>query len=245
MTATIFERNAAGTVSFGDGASIQVPRDVSALSVLGHAYNEAFNGDVFAEDHWVYRDGKKQRKWFTSTHDIKSLWPPHLDELARIEALYQRYLAKQQNVWKDRVEAAVERYLDMGIKHADLVVDGEFFYSYEFEKSKNRECRFVFSSCMPFDKPKKHEHKEIATEFRAIDRYHTLVCWRLGTVRAYLDAALKKKIGRPERPETVFCVEVNGRSYFYRSADNGYGYYGLEKISWPADDVVVIEHTGA
>ncbi len=246
-TTTVFSRDVAGKVSFGDGTTVLVPVDASALGVLSH--NEFANGDVFADDHWVYRDGKRHHKWFTSTSEIKRLWPPHLKELSRIESLYQRCGKRMHDVWKCSVETAIGFYLDQGIQHADLLEDGEFLFRFAFDRNDYQRA-MVYKSEFSYSITSRdvgengHVNVEAAKRFRVIERYYMSVCYRLARVKYYLDAALKQKIGRPERDGTVFRVDVNGRSYFYRSVDNGYGYYDLQKVAWPGEDMVTVTHGG-
>lgn len=91
------KRNRKGEVSLGN-VEIKVPQDCSVLSVVGN--NEVFDGEDFHKDGYVYNNGKRIRRWFTSIGKFR-LWKPHLKEISRIEKVFVETHALKLKKWNE------------------------------------------------------------------------------------------------------------------------------------------------
>lgn len=96
MSEIILKRDKTGKTTV-NGDTFNVPTTHTALSVIGS--NNIMDGDDFRDDYWVYRNGKKVRKWFMKlrNRDLR-IWPPRLDDIAKCEAKRWRWLQRCKTV---------------------------------------------------------------------------------------------------------------------------------------------------
>ncbi len=100
----------------------KVPTNRSALSVLG--INPIGNGDVFAEDGYVYdQDNNRLRKWFIPLNagfaQVR-IWEPKLKNVALLEAKRWKYLPRAASIgekfWPPLIEALREKKKVYGLR---------------------------------------------------------------------------------------------------------------------------------
>ena len=235
----VLARDENGIVKSGN-MTCQIPRDRSALGLL--AMNKAFNGDVFADDYWVYNNGQKVRKWFVSTETIKRLWPPNLDDTNRLEALYERLSERMHVLWNKTIVPTMEKILAAGgHAHAkpthEYTGDKNMWWVYRVSR---REERLGFSFDWIDSPPKKKINHKLGEALYKADRYHTSLGYRLSIARDALDSSIQQKIrakiksSKIENPKDhYFHVEVNGRSYWYTMQRTYWGGYELKCLVWP------------
>jgi hypothetical protein len=207
--------------------SVTLPNNVSFLSIVG---NPMSNGEEFRDDGFVYRKGKRLRKWFRNKEGWNHFWPPVLDQLARIEALYfksyQRFTRQQSHVCDILKKIFKTKHK---IAHYSCFVDNKTRYG-EFKVEESADG--LVYSCIVLDKkPDKMINKALGAELHKLYYRSSFICGRL---RDLLNEAIIKAISK-EKPEkeTIFKLDINNRTYFYRYEIG----HRFSKIAWPNDCV--------
>lgn len=89
-------RDSKGVVSVDGEQICSVPSNFTMLIVLGN--NSVAHGDEFRDDFKVYHNGVPYRRWFIEVENLR-IWPPHLNEVARIEKAMLWAKRRRERAW--------------------------------------------------------------------------------------------------------------------------------------------------
>ena len=239
----IFRSDAEGKVSFAGGAELHIEDgQVSTLSVITNNYVN--DGEVFAKDNFVYKDGKKLRKWFQRRGNIKLLWMPNLERIAWIEDLRWRLYEKYSNLWKEIAEVIDEIHKKGGVAHARPLhavksSSDVAYWKYNVRRSRDG-LQFSFDW---IKKPARTRNARLGQRLYYLEytRENTLRK-RLGLFNEAFKLALERNICGEHYTEhkkykngQVLRYTINGRLYWYVIS------YNRHSILWPDTDILDIE----
>jgi len=247
----VFQLNTKGKMSFGDGACAHIENDqVSALSVLSNNYVN--NGEVFAKDHFVYKDGKKIRKWFQRRGDIKLLWVPNLERVTWIEGIRWRLHEKYVSLWKEIGEVVDEIHKKGDVAYARPLHDFESSSGSEYWKYNIRHSDCSQGLTFGFNwvkKPKRTRNAQLGQRLYYLE--HTrggTLRKRLGLFNKALKLALERNIcgehyieQKKYKNGQVLRYNINNRLYWYVISYNRYGVLWPEMLHWPETNILDIE----
>lgn len=259
---TLIENNGGDVTVHGetedDNVNLQIPSNYSALAVLGH--NDAYAGDVFAADFWVYRNGVKHRKWFLSRHGIDRLWPPQLDRLEHLELVYRKLHTKQMAYYaksnafvtneifdgkasKDAEEKKVILYAEPTHDYTDKGTDKYRWWKYTVKTpgwSGEHDWSYHFDWIDKLPANVSKEALELGQKLYAIEYTEARrMRRRFSTAFCYLDEAIKNKICKNCSLDMrkKYRVTLNGRDYWYSM--QGDRWPELKPLMFPEDVNVV------
>lgn len=87
----------------------KVQGNTSALGLLA-ANPEVVNGDVYAEDGFIYRDGIKIRKYWQWRDGWNHFWGPTVYQLSRVEAIYNKLWLRRAKHYEKLCKLIEETY---------------------------------------------------------------------------------------------------------------------------------------
>lgn len=231
---------------------ITVPKNRSGLSILG--LNTVSDGDTFESDYYVYRDGKRVRKWFSFRRGWSHFWPPVLDALLRIETLHERFEQRiEKNLAARRAHLDLIRSKVQSTKTAGSpetwVVYAKPTHSYEpsgnftfWRYEVYFEPRYkAWTFCWHWvEEPSKILHLDLGMALYKFDHgaFRSLYV-RASMIRELLDSALIhhiRKHGAPPKNRNdypQYQITVNGRDYWYVGSEGDNGQWVVKQLSWP------------
>ena len=254
---TLLHRTADGTTELANGTTFKVPKNRSALSMFGT--NRISHGDVFAEDGWVYQEGKKVRKWFTRflPHGDETIWEPKLKDVVTLEAKRWKYLNrptrdKLNRQWKenyDKVMAAAPFLAKM--PRTGKRSEGKIFFEIH-DRDERQYVSWNWVSIMESGNRKVPKgtptHQKLADEFFYIeDRLMECSTRRSLFFHAFLSAINKKYVDamfprkRSSGDPTTLHLIINGRDYWFRPSPSPRLDYMIEPIALPEDTQIITE----
>lgn len=208
----VFNRNAEGVVTTPNGVC-KVPTDRSMLSVL--AVNAFSDGDDFRPDGYVYRDGEKVRRWFSTLDRNIRVWHPKLDDLTKLEATR----------WK--VRSYVKNEFDKIKPKYDKVAEADSFYCHydngprangfiKFEKDKGVSWSWISDRNPVGDLPLRQDLGDLwfSWERRAKDLRSREWKTRLAFLKG-VENKFYKRFLEDKELEVLHAI-INGRSYWIR-----------------------------
>lgn len=239
---SVFHRDAEGNVSFDKGTCHIEDGQTSALSVL--ANNFVGDGEVFAKDYFVYKDGKRIRKWFQRRGDIKLLWMPNLERIAWIESIRWRLCEKRDSLWKEISEVIREIHEKGGVAYARPLHSSESSMYWKYRTNDNGSFRFDWA-----DKPKKTRNAKLGQRLYSLEYIRgSALNRRLGLFNYALGLALERNICgedyaklRTYKRGQVFRFSINGRLYWYAISVHRGGGLWPSVLRWPESDTDILD----
>jgi hypothetical protein len=215
---TFLKRDENGNTQVGD-TYFKVPKDVSALSILG--LNKVENGIFFAEDGRVYdlNTNKKIRKWFTKIEGI-TVWEPKLSKewIPKLESLFYKTYYKQKDHFESKERLAIEALEKVDYAHA--------YYKKikAYVKYSTRQDEYygtLISSETLEHKPKQLKNLEIGQKYHDSQKRNAELHRRNYKCRMILDYAIKRAILSNVKADNkwdraiIVTILINGRTYTY------------------------------
>jgi hypothetical protein len=235
-----------------------IPNNLSALGILSR--NSVQDGFDFRTDGYIYHEGKKLRKWFSSlgeaSPDSKYFWKPCLDNLARVESVLYRLSLRQVGAWQ-RLEKLFKQIVSVSdpiqrYKQTTWVVHAKPTHCYDPSEDKNYWV-FYLSDVDLYGKPgfsysnnwvqepKEKILPELGQQFYHLSWYHRNCCTRMGLARAILFEAIMKdmetKHGLYGKKCRIVQYVINNRNYWLREVLNR---CGVPVFEWMQDPGGVI-----
>jgi len=235
MPQVLMERNVEGEVKL-PGATIHVPTDRSALSVIGR--NKIVDGGQYATDGWIYVNGKKVKKWFIYKENIR-IWEPTLNDVAKLEARYYKVRRRRDKYIKEAWQPLFKEILKVDGAHVKPVFSNTEGYKDNWWLYKATEHGVSFDWV---EKPKNPRNVDLGKAYykteRNLERYGGYV-YKFRTV---LSAGIDKLLSAnsPEKSGTLTRLILNGRDYWYRAGYTGSWLHWI-KICWAEDEVITME----
>jgi hypothetical protein len=231
-----------------------IPGHLSMLAVFQH--NDPFHGDVFQEDGFVYRNGKRVRKWFIGRQDGASItgfrvWEPHLNNAVWIETLAERVRASERRRWARIFEIVKEIHDNGGEAHAEALHnaqegDSETFWLYktrfhDIGLGKGKQLTYSFQWVKA---PKARILPKLGSRLYHLD--HTLGSRRRLSVERILHEALQRKLPKltKDMNGVIERVRINGREYHFR-IESTYSGYPERRLLAGAEDVKSVRDLGS
>jgi len=236
---TIMERE--GTKCKIGNATIQVPSDTSALSIL--SMNKAIDKAVFAKDGWVYVDKIRVKKWHVMLGENNvRVWEPKLDDVSTLEIKYVNVRRKAEKFWHEKYVPAMNALIKANGAHAkpthakeENCRDGETWWLYTIHEYVNE------SPSIGFDwvkEPRKKKNLDIGQEYYEVERKYFRMCGYVAKFRNVLDLAiirfLNKHVDKEENK--LMEIEINKKIYLYICQRERYATV-IKKLAWPEDKV--------
>lgn len=201
-----------------------------AINIIGN--NKVEDGDTFAKDWYVYRNGKRVRKYYTSNHYLKRLWPPNLERLSWIENL--RWKAYQRSdIHKANLKDILFEIKNAGgFAHAKLEDDkhkdkvwlykvssfkGRYFYNFSWEKE---DVELI--------------NLHLGQRLHKLSMYSSTVNRRLTKLNKALQSSLEEVV-RNKRSKSAKNIihRINGRTYGIKLSYDDFDEPVLEVVFWP------------
>jgi hypothetical protein len=219
--------------------SLKIPKNETALAILASNPQGIVNGASFEEDGWIYIDGKRIKKWFTTiSSDSWSgrtrIWEPILKDVASLEQRYQRMRERRNKFWYEKFVPAFKAVVEKQIAYAQPTrAPGKWWKYY----SGGESIGFDWLD----EKPANPENLDIGQHYYEMDR-------RMMRYRRYFHKfriALERAIGnilrdnKPDKDNLILRLTINGRSYWYVSGYNGYTHIWT-KMAWPEDEIIEV-----
>lgn len=225
-----------------DRANVKIPSDRTALSMLRH--NPFQNGDEFRSDGFVYNNGKKVRKWFSSLgHQSKAIvWEPKLNDLKAMEALRWKGILYLQN-WFEKASDPFFEKLRKIAKNQELQCIfqyGEKWFKVTFRPTENS-----YSANLKAVSEKTAVllpvNGELGKEYYTLSRRTQVVArrkWLCGV--AFKRAFDTWQYENDKAPVPVFGkilkLNINGRVYWFQGKEDHW-----EKLCWPEEQPTEFE----
>lgn len=227
----------------------EIPSNELVLRMVTTAGNtrDLADGDVFADDGYVYnRLGERKRKWFASYDGVR-VWNPVLEDVPALEARRWRLVQAYETAIEAHDKAV--RVLWDAVKPHETIVAVPFMGGYRKYVVHNLDIGWyegptVSSSWEP-EKPKgSRTFPRKGTDVHRTYEHMKDMCRRLGRFNTILDFAIARKLPPPfqQRPGVLVKTVLNGRTYWYNVRSNGImGGVEWEKVEWPDMDLLEID----
>lgn len=224
---------------------VTFPEDRSALGVLfPNRPADLQDGDDFRDDSWIWRGGRRWRKWYVATKFARRVWEPHLDRIAHLEAIRWR-LMRRMDAFRRRLQPTLAEIAELPpipgrggrLEHA-VISDGGSWIRVESIAQGPYDRTYFFQGALG------EEQGALVTELglrmSRLARYHDDLRCRLGLFASALEEGFVRRI-RQEVPLEVgkshgqqVCFLVNGRRYWMHAhRDTTTGRLRCERVSWP------------
>lgn len=220
----------------------KIPQDISMLSVLG--LNPFIDKAEYAEDGWVYVEGKKVRKWFQS-YDRITIWGPVLDDVAALEARHWKVLQYVRKFYNETwlpARRELEKVKQAHAKPTHRYTGNKGWWLYKVREFDTNYQSYPISFDW-VDEPKEKLNLEIGQKYYHIDqqlhRYYKYALLFRTVLRRAIDLYLFKN-HKPLRDGITLQLNINDRIYWYAST---MGQWAVEwqKVAWPEDEVMQID----
>lgn len=227
----ILERNAEGVVNVSsetaeDFISFQVPQNMSALTFLS---NEKINdGDVFADDYWVYNQNKRIRKWFSRIPNSEiRFWHPKTDDVVLLESKRWKLCQHYYQTITSLREEIKNRFADIQEVHGSTEENGRIIRG---KITKDEKYGLLFEQFIKEVNPNLVNQELYLLHQNYFDRmtqlggrfdiahkiFHFAIC------RNYRDFFIPKNYHESGYEKTLHMV-INGRTYIFKKSQCEFG----------------------
>jgi hypothetical protein len=234
----IMERDEDGVVTL-PGCMLKIPKDMSALAVLG--INKPINYGKYAKDGWIYVGGKRIKKWFQNVHDV-TIWGPILKDIPKLEARMWKVRDQWDKYAKEKWRPAFDKVVEVKEAHARTthLKDNKWwlYTSHSYINTDYPSIRFDWVD--PPDEPKNHK---IGQAYYEADNKLMRYGGYVHKFHRVLEIAIERYLmehHKPEKSGINMHLEINGRGYWYVSYYVNSHVLWWKKISWPEEETIKV-----
>jgi hypothetical protein len=226
----LMQRNSEGLVTFANGVQVTIPEDRSMLSLVN---NQIIDGSVYSSDFWVYKDGKKIKKWFIKIDD-HNIWEPSLYNLPEFEQRRYNIALKCNDkikvVWEESIKLLKEVKISIVKRHGYLTK-----VEYD-EERKSASWTWIFSDesskeCNPEAGKAYFKADKTITRYLSYTRLFNYAF--IKAVEKYIDDNNLLYDKGPWNRQQYMNFNINNREYLFKISP-------FEIISYPEDEQEVI-----
>lgn len=222
---------------------LKLPTTHTALGVISHSGNTYAlqNNDEFKDDYFIYREGKKLRKYFSHRSGWKHYWPPVIKQLRRIENLRERLRVRAEKFYARRT-SLLQEILAVAPSYGDVFSSDHYHKDYKivhaipthaYTKSGDKDHWLYLVGVDPnfglsftfewVSKPEKLIHLDLGQKLYDMDYKVSSWSWRLDELlqESLIDWASDHLPYCGYARSRYYCVTINGRQYWLM----GYGQY--------------------
>lgn len=234
-----------------DEMSVRIPPNQTALGLLSR--NHVNDNEVFSEDYWVYKDGKRIRKWFSYCEGWNHFWTPVLDDIKHLESVYHKLQIRSQKRY-----GMMNKHLELIMRTSKQTKNKWGGKSWFIHAKPSRPENQSEGECWLYDihisdyfggpaysmnwvpLPSKFSNLKLGNQLSNLEQLSKpILLHRVGNA---LDMAFIKYLRRkfPTLNDfnngNLFEIRVDGRHYIYQWSERDFS-----KHAWPGDKYQIVD----